>query len=176
MIPVLQATINVSDILDVREGSRRFNAAMRKCFESMGEAHQKMLPRHTDSGASTKYGYAMRSTEYVKRMRKAGIDWRPLKASGELKKSLQKIQRIVSTPSRGRMMIAAKLGGVVGVTDRFRMKDGQINLSQAQEQMLMRKAEITATTQDERDKIGVAGVVGFKKFIASGLTKRTRVR
>ncbi len=176
MIPVLQATITVTDILDVREGSRRFNAAMRNCFEAMGEAHQKMLPRHTDSGASTKYGYAMRSTQYVARMRKAGIDWRPLKASGELKKSLQQPQRIVSTPSRGRMMIAAKLGGVVGVTDRFRMKDGQINLSQAQEQMLMRKAEITATTQDERDKIGVAGVVGFKKFIASGLTKRTRVR
>ena len=176
MIPVIQTTINVSDVLDPKAGPRRINAGLWNSFQAMGEAHQKMLPRHTDSGASTKYGYAMRSTQYVARMRKAGIDWRPLKASGELKTSLQKTQRIVSTPTRGRMMIAAKLGGVVGVTDRFRMKDGQINLSQAQEQMLMRKAEITATTPDERDKIGLAGVVGFKKFIASGNRTRVRVR
>lgn len=189
MIPVIQTTIDVSEVLDPKLSKRTINAAMFNCFSAMKETHQKMLPRHTDSGASTKYGYAMRSTQYVKRMRAAGIDWRPLKASGELKKSLQENQRLVVPQGgqTGRMIIKAVLGNTmwitpsgktrrVGVTDRFRMKEGQHSLSKAQEQMLQRKAEITATTQDERDKIGIAGAVGFKKFIASGNRTRVRVR
>ena len=72
----------------------------------------------------------------------------------------------------GKLVIRARLGGMVGVTDRFRMKKGQFSLSKQQEQLVMRKAEITAVTNDEERDIGQAGVRAFAVYLKSGSAGR----
>lgn len=83
---------------------------------------------------------------------------------------------MIQGSSSGVYLIKAKLGSdtMQNVTDRFRYKKGQTSLTQQQEQLVMRKAEITATTAAERHEIGKAAAEGFIKYIASG--NRTRVR
>lgn len=176
MIPVIVAQISVSEILDVKASGRVFRAAMGTAHEAMARQGEKYLPRHTAVGATTRYGYRRRSPGYVKKARGINPAWRPLNLSGELEKSLKAQQLVRANYKMGKLIIRAKLGGVVGVTDRFRFKKGQFSLSEAQEQLVMRKAEISATTGDEVKNIGKAGAKAFTAFIKSGNKTRMRVR
>lgn len=179
MIPVIVCRIDVSEILSTKNGPRKFRGGMTNAHRAMSVEHAKFLPRHTAPGAVTRYGFIKRKPGYVKRARAINPNWRPLRLSGELEKSLKNNVKPTGTYLRGKLVIKAILGtqtqilpsgksARIGVSDRFRFKAGQMSLSQQQEQMVMRKAEITATTRDEVEQIANAGGRAFTAYVKTG--------
>lgn len=96
MIPALHVKVEFSR--PPRTLVRDFKAAMAEAYKEAGlHWHQKMLPRHFDSGATMRYGYTPRTAGYIKRKRRVKGHATPLVWSGQLKQAALLSARIKST-------------------------------------------------------------------------------
>lgn len=176
MTPIYHATIVASEMLDPKVGMRTFNAALAAGHEGIVRQHAKFLPRHTRSGAAQKYGYAPRNPKYVSWARKQNPYWSPLHLSGQLESSLKQEQGVSANSKMGKLMIRARLGGVVGLSGRYRFKEGQFALTKQQEQIERRRAEIAAVTADEVQQINTAGSKAFVARIALRAKSKAKLK
>ena len=174
MIPKVEVNATVTDGPLV---SKRVEAsAKRDGFRAMGRFHNlRIMHRHTDSGASTKYGYAPRSRNYVKQAKKINAQWRPLFLRGVLARSLKEQVEPRATQFGGRFRPVVQFSGNnfrAGLTGRLRFKKGQTELTLPQEQLLLRVAELTQLPDSERAELVDAWNAGYAK----GIDTRRRVR
>lgn len=62
--------------------------------------HEKILPRHFEAGAATKYAHAPRSEEYLERKQRSGHGDVDLVYTGKLRRQLESYALIQGYPSR----------------------------------------------------------------------------
>jgi len=139
------------------------------------EHHERNIPRHDQTFAPAKYGYASRSPAYRELKRKLGIDDRSLHFSGNTMAELKSSYTITATGTRGASLkmkaslLGATSGRVLDINAINRMlADGRRQhdrsrlmrllsrlqktggkLTQGQQQAIARNAEITAIAVDE---------------------------
>lgn len=172
MTPQIQVEIKVSDGPLV---SQRVEASAKRAgFREIGRRHARnILPRHTVSGAATKYGYAPRSRKYVKQAKKRNASWRPFFASGMAARSLREPVEPTATQYGGRLRPRVQLGSYsTALSGRVRLKKGQISLNAQQKALLMRAAEIQTVIPEEREEMAEA----FQRGYASGIQGRRMVK
>lgn len=97
MIPVV---VKLEHSAPTRTLKRDVREAQRVGFAAAAERwHSNTLPRHFDSGASMRYGYAPRTPRYDRRKMRVKGHRQPLVWSGTLMRSALRSARISATPT-----------------------------------------------------------------------------
>ena len=119
--------------------------------------HRNHIPRHFQSFASAKYGYAPRRS-FVGRKSYQDLKNRlnlpplvsPRMTGGQTQRQVTTQRRVTATQKRSRLIMTLPFRGGTG---RFRLQPGQTQLSVNQKVVMQIIAEIEAIAPDEQRKI-----------------------
>lgn len=160
-----------------REHTQNIRQALREAAE---EHHARHIPRHFEAFAAAKYGYLPRTPRYRNWKRRRGLPDLPNVATGAMRAQTTSMRIVTATQYRATLKLRwdwPKSGGPSGSSGRFRLKQGQTELSQSQKQILARIEELRAVSSDELQYI--AKFIGDRYAAmanAPGTRYRTRNR
>lgn len=146
-----------------RFSRREWVGISKSAWEKVGERwHEKILPRHFEKSAPSVYGYAPRSSRYMKAKATAKGHQRPLVYKGDLERAVERQRDVSSVRARGDDVgaVNVKLSGPRYLHQRPQAR--QPNLA----------AELSAVS--ERDADELAEVLG--DFVTDELGKDGPVR
>lgn len=168
-------TVTTTYPRDPRLFARDHNTFTRESLRAaVTEHHDVHIPRHFETFAAAKYGYARRSSRYQARKDKLGLPplVSPTATSGQLRTAMTHFRQVTATSNRARLIMRLPFRGGTG---RLRVIGG--SLSDQQKQVLTRIAEMETIASDEQQHLNeLIGAEYTRMANMPGTKFRTRNR